>query len=520
MKQIFSFVFVMIALLLISCKGKKQDKNKMYKLTEYTAPNEYYGLKKMVKIPSGSFVMGSGKDTHTVFVSAFYMDECPVIYSDFEQYVNEGGTVAKYWYYETYHQPEQPVSGVSWYHAADFCNWRSKKEGLTPAYKKTDKLDAWGYPVYEWDSTANGYRLPTEAEWEYAARGGLHQKNYPWGDEFKDEYANYDTERGFKIGNWWRLATVKSQKQNGYGLYNMSGNVWQWCNDWYDENYYKNSPRYNPKGPKTGRTKVMRGGSWGSPSPKFLTVHYRSYNAPSNYNYEIGFRCVRPIKANIPADKNKVQLIPKVQHDFYKYETSHYENPTPLDCYSQAFIERLALYIHDFYPNCLYFHEAIDGQKIITPKEMAQLIVDVTQKYKVHPLFLTGIMASESGFASCSFPRWFNNPMAYHWQNVLMEKGPPQYAGDKNINIKYKTLQRGFEDFAKGIHRPVYIRAAKTNLDAFHLRYVGYRADEWMYTLSRLYKDVLGVRFEPNFPEKNAGALIFTDWNTLVPQPK
>jgi hypothetical protein len=129
-------------------------------------------------------------------------------------------------------------------------------------------------------------------------------------------------------------------------------------------------------------------------------------------------------------------------------------------------------------------------------------------------------MASESGFASCSFPRWFNNPMAYHWQNVLMEKGAPQYAGDKTVNIKYKTLQRGFEYFAKGIHRPVYIRAAKTNLDNFHLRYVGYRADEWMYTLSRLYKDVLGVRFEPNFPEKNAGALIFTDWNSLVPQPK
>lgn len=514
MKPILMGLLTITVLFWVGCAKKQGKTSAGIQPIEYQAPKEYYGLKKMIKISSGSFVMGSGKDTHTVFISSFYIDECPVTYPDFEQYVKEGGSVAKYWYYETYHQPEHPVSGVSWYHAADFCNWRSKKEGLTPAYKKTGQLDTWGYPVYEWDSAANGYRLPTEAEWEYAARGGLSQKNYPWGDDFKDEYANYDNEKGFKIGKWWRLATVKSQKQNGYGLYNMSGNVWQWCNDWYDENYYKHSPKYNPRGPKTGRTKVMRGGSWGSPSAKFLTVHYRSYNAPSNYNYEIGFRCVRPIRENIPPEKNKVKLIDKVNHDFYTYETSHYENPKPLDCYSDAFVERLTMYIQDFYPNCLYFHEPIDGQKVITPREMAALIVKVTKKYKIHPLFLTGIMASESGFASCSFPRWFNNPMAYHWQNVLMEKGAPQYAGDNKVNIKYKTLERGFENFAKGIHRPVYIRAARTNLDNFHLRYVGYRADEWMYTLSRLYKDVLGVRFEPEYPKKNAGALIFTDWVT------
>jgi len=279
---------------------------------------------------------------HRVIISPLYMDETPVTYEDFEKYVSEGGSEARYWKYDSYHKPENPVSGVSWYHAVDYCNWRSEKEGLTPAYKATGKLDAWKYPAWNADTAADGYRLPTEAEFEYAARGGLEGKQFPWGDEFDASQANYDSERGVMTGPWWRLAGVKETKPNAYGLYGMSGNVWQWTNDWYETNYYEKASRSDPPGPIDGRTKVARGGSWGSIDPEYLRVSKRSFMAPSNYNYDVGFRCVRPARSEPSVDAPSNPL-----HAFYRYETAHYENPLTLNVYGKEFTERLGKFIED-----------------------------------------------------------------------------------------------------------------------------------------------------------------------------
>lgn len=503
---------------------KKSDQNgELATYAENTnkdLPSVFNGIKKMVLVPSGKFVMGDDdssfsdeKPEHTIFVSSFYMDETPVTYADFQKYVDDGGNKTRYWAYDTYNKLENPVSGINWYHAVDYCNWRSEKEGLAPAYKLSNRLDSWGYPLWELDSSANGYRLPTEAEFEYAARGGLEKKKFPWGDEFDPKYANYDDEKGLMIGEWWRLAKVQDTPANGYGLYGMSGNVWQWSNDWYSQNYYSSSPKDNPLGANTGTTKIIRGGSWGSINPDFLRVSKRSTMAPSNYNYDVGFRCVRPAMA---AQEN---FVPRnvSNRTFYKYEVSR-QNPLTMDIYSSNFVNRLGQFIADYYPNSIYFQTKIDQQEIINPQKMAQLIVDVSKEYSIHPLFLTGIIASESGFGCCSFPRWYNNPMAYHWQNVLMKNGLPLYDADRTRNRKYKDLRDAFRQFAQGIKRDLYLNVAKKDLDAFHLLYVGYRADEWMYTLSKVYKDVLGITLSPHVPSENVGRYIYVDEKTLTPE--
>ncbi len=482
-------------------------------------PKEFYGTKKMVLVPKGSFIIGDNnlkfsdeKPAHAVDIQAFYMDETPVTYDDFIKYVNDGGTKSRYWEYDSYNQPQNPVSGINWYHAVDYCNWRSEKEGLKPAYKLSGQLDAWGYPAYELDDSIDGYRLPTEAEFEYAARGGLQGRKFPWGDNFDASLANYDNERGLMTGDWWRLAKVTDTKPNGYGLYGMSGNVWQWTNDWYGQNYYASSTRNNPMGPKVGSAKVMRGGSWGSISPEYLQVDKRSYMAPSNYNYDVGFRCIRSAKNDSlkPATTNI-----KPQREFYKYDTAHI-SPIKIDLYGSDFLERLTKYLSDFYPNSIYFQVKVDKQEVITPHQMAELIVKVSKEYSLHPLFLTGIMASESGFGCCSFPRWYNNPMAYHWQNALMNKGLPTYDADASHNRKYKDLEDAFRQFSAGIKRDIYINASKKDLNTFHLLYVGYKANEWMYTLSKVYKDMLGVQLEPNIPATNVGQYIYVTSNKPV----
>ncbi len=515
--KIFIFFIVFAGLLYFAISAEREELGQQKEVDEaeenYKLPKTINGIKKMILIIGGTFLMGDANGftdelpVHTVTVRTFYMDETPLTYADFQKYIDAGGLQPKYWDYETYNQPEHPVTGLNWYQAVDYCNWRSKVEGLSPAYKLTDQLDAWGYPLWELDSLANGYRLPSEAEFEYAARGGLVDKSFPWGDEFNPSFANLDNEKGIMKGEWWRLAKVKDQKPNNYGLYGMSGNIWHFCNDWYDPNYYTKDVTDNPLGPKTGRTKVLRGGSWGSISPFYLRVAKRSYTAPSNYNYDIGFRCVRPVRGQV-----RDSMVTQVTHEFYQYKTSHYENPIQVDLYKEEFINRLSQFITDYYPNCIYFQTRIDEQEIINPKQIAELIVEVTKEYHIHPLFLTGIMVAESGFGNCSFPRWYNNPMAYHWQNGLMKNGLPTYEVTPLRNRKYKDLKKGFETFMKGIRRDIYFRAAKENLDTFHLLYVGYHADEWMHTISKVYQDVLGIRLEPNFPLQDVGKLIYTDW--------
>jgi hypothetical protein len=211
----------------------------------------------------------------------------------------------------------------------------------------------------------------------------------------------------------------------------------------------------------------------------------------------------------------------KAPYQFYQYPTiSEDKSKFISDVYGAELVNRLAQYIAENYPNSIYFQAKIDGQDIITPKEMAQLIVETTNAYHINPLFLTGVMAAESGLGTVSFSRWYNNPMAYHWQNTLMENGLPTYEPNPSRNQRFKDLKSGFAEFCKGIRGSIYINAAKKDLDAFHLLYVGYRADEWMDTVAKIYNDILGIKLGSHFPTENVGEYIYTDWDTLTGSQK
>jgi formylglycine-generating enzyme len=166
-----------------------------------------------------------------------------------------------------------PMVCVSWFGAAAYCNWRSQQEGREICYDTNDS----NWPC---DFSKNGYHLPTEAQWEYAARGGLSGKRFPLGDTISRSQANYYSNNSlfYDLGGppWgydptWGAdgiapytSPVGSFLANGYGLYDMAGNVWQLCNDWYSSTYYSSSPPTNPKGPTSGMgmSTVLRGGGW------------------------------------------------------------------------------------------------------------------------------------------------------------------------------------------------------------------------------------------------------------------
>src|SRR3990172_4588820 len=167
-----------------------------------------------------------------------------------------------------------PMVEVSWYGAAAYCNWRSQEGGYETCYDPCD-------PNWPCDFSKKGYRLATEAEWEYAARGGLSGRRFPWGDTISHDQANYYSywEEGAPYYPYdvsptqgyhptWDdgivpyISPVGSFAANGYGLYDMAGNVWEWCNDRWSTSYYGSSPVNNPTGPTSGTYRVFRGGSW------------------------------------------------------------------------------------------------------------------------------------------------------------------------------------------------------------------------------------------------------------------
>jgi iron(II)-dependent oxidoreductase len=223
----------------------------------------------MVLIPAGEFQMGDSLDgmsnalpVHTVYLDAFYIDIYEVTNAQYKKFMDATGYKAPtywnlldYWNDPNYNAPNNPVVGVSWYDAKAYADWAGK-------------------------------RLPTEAEWEKAARGGLVGKRYPWGDVLTYDDANYN---GIGLKDRWTYTSpVGSFAPNGYGLYDMAGNVWEWCADWYDGSYYANSPKSNPKGPDSGSYKVLRGGSWNS-DDNLRTAH-RSPSDPTG-DVRHGFRC-------------------------------------------------------------------------------------------------------------------------------------------------------------------------------------------------------------------------------------
>jgi formylglycine-generating enzyme len=192
-----------------------------------------------------------------------------------------------------------PMIDVRWYGAVAFCNWRSQQEGRQLCYD----LSTWSC-----DFTKMGYRLPTEAEWEYAARGGLSGLRFPWGNTISHSLANYYSYQSDKYdisptrgphpvwndGVFPYTCPVGTFAPNGYGLYGVAGNVWEWCNDWHSDTYYSSSPNQNPTGPSTGDKRIVRGGSWAGNITAYCRVAYRYGVAPGLKNccFDGGFRVV------------------------------------------------------------------------------------------------------------------------------------------------------------------------------------------------------------------------------------
>ena len=255
----------------------------------------------MVSVPGGSFQMGDTagggysdeKPVHTVTLASFYMGKYEVTQGQYRAVMGSNPS-SSYGVGDNY-----PVYYVSWYDALVFCNKLSISEGLTPAYRINNSTDpsAWGSAPTSSNSTWNavtivsgstGYRLPTEAQWEYAAKGGNGSPgNYTYaGSNNPGDVAWYSSNSGSGTH------TVGTKAPNGLGLYDMSGNVWEWCWDWYGD--YSDEAQTDPQGASSESSLcVYRGGSWFD-SVVFIRSVYRALSDPSNRYEWNGFRLVRP----------------------------------------------------------------------------------------------------------------------------------------------------------------------------------------------------------------------------------
>jgi formylglycine-generating enzyme required for sulfatase activity/predicted MPP superfamily phosphohydrolase/energy-coupling factor transporter ATP-binding protein EcfA2 len=241
----------------------------------------------MVKIEAGEFTRGANKydwekPIRQIYLDEFMIGKYPVTNEEFKVFVDEGGygnkeywstegwkwkeeekiLVPEYWYEGKWNRPNFPVVGVSWYEASAYANWLSQKTG-------------------------KDYRLPTEAEWEKAARGSA-GREYPWGNKFNKDNCNSSEcglDRTSPVG-------IFTKGESPYGCLDMAGNVLEWCYDWFEKDYYKNSPKKNPRGPGHGSRRVLRGGDWGGGAPDCRAA-YRVFVGPAIRAYVVGFRLLR-----------------------------------------------------------------------------------------------------------------------------------------------------------------------------------------------------------------------------------
>jgi sulfatase modifying factor 1 len=271
----------------------------------------------MALIPAGSYTMGNsigdGDITDAnpvgVYVSAVYMDKYSVTYGLWQSVYNWATSNG----YTFDHAglgkaANHPVQTVSWYDCVKWCNARSEMAGLTPCYYssasqtsvyRTGDIDL-GSSSVKW--TAKGYRLPTEGEWEKAARGGLSGQRFPWGNIISESRASYDGDTagyaydlgpsGYNpigvVGAMPYTCPVGSFAPNGYGLYDMAGNIYDWCWDWYATPYAGGT---DPRGPASGSTRTFRGGCWSLTANYDRSANRRNFGA-TTVGDGLGFRCV------------------------------------------------------------------------------------------------------------------------------------------------------------------------------------------------------------------------------------
>lgn len=308
------------------CAAKRtgEQLNAVIKPTFYAKNNDQtiQFKEKMVLIPDGHFMMGTmDKDgfpadgegpVRKIKIDSFLMDRHTVTNREFREFVEKTGYVTEAeefrwsFVFHLFLSPSlkaksRPVPNTPWWFGVMGADW---KHPQGPA-SSLDGLE--NHPVVHisWNDAAAyaswaGKRLPTEAEWEYAARGGLNQKKYPWGDEltpggehqcniWQGVFPQQNTQEDGFAGT----APADSFTPNGYGLYNMSGNVWEWCSDWFSKSIHDRGGRTNPTGPKAGETKVMRGGSYLCHESycNRYRVAARTSNTVDSSSGHLGFRC-------------------------------------------------------------------------------------------------------------------------------------------------------------------------------------------------------------------------------------
>jgi formylglycine-generating enzyme required for sulfatase activity len=258
-------------------------------------------LLKVARIAAGEFMMGAEdgdedeRPVHRTYIDDFAIGICPVTNAEYAQFIRETGhsspairalplmvsgahesnfrSVAAAYFWNNGTPPEgrdrHPVTLVGFDDAIAYCAWLAGETGQ---------------PV----------RLPTEAEWERAARGGLEGRRFPWGDTLDAAHAHFLRDASAKAA--CGTAPVGSYPPNAFEMHDVAGNVWEWVSDWYAPNYYERAQYINPQGPDSGVMRIVRGGAWVNADGRYLRCAYRHKVPPDSYAYSIGFRVAYSIK--------------------------------------------------------------------------------------------------------------------------------------------------------------------------------------------------------------------------------